>query len=280
MLPPAWILTPIESGLLYTALGVFGGASVVGFRVVAGQRKGRALRPMLTVGMVALTILLLVVALRQGRLPAEHRYEVLVLAAWGLGVGTWFVGRKAPTNILAAMTAPTLALLTLFGILLVPAGEGAEASSGAGKVIHIVLATLGFAGFSVSAGVGVLYLLQIRLMKRDPMAALNRPMPALEKLDRINFLAAAFGFPCLALSVVAGWLFLNRITRPGLHWWLDPTILVTLAGLVCYLLLFLARGFLAWRGRRIAWLSVVGFVVAVGGFVVAWFCTSPNTLHP
>ena len=29
-----WILTPLESGLLYTALGTFAGGSVVGLRVV------------------------------------------------------------------------------------------------------------------------------------------------------------------------------------------------------------------------------------------------------
>jgi ABC-type transport system involved in cytochrome c biogenesis permease subunit len=276
-----WILTPVESGLIYTALGVFGGASVVGFRVVAGDRRTRSLRTMLGVGIAALTALLVAIAIREGHVPVQRRYEALVAAAWALGVGALYVGRRGGLPMLGAVAAPTLALLTLFGLLLVPGADGAEPRAAAGKIVHIVLASLGFAGFSVSAGVGLLYLRQIRLLKSDPSAALGRGgMPALEKLDRVNFLAAAFGSPCLALSLVAGRLFLGDAMGAGVRWWLDPTVLVATAGLAVYAVLFVARGFLGWRGRRIAWLSVAGFVVAVGGFVVAAFCTSQETLHP
>ena len=276
----AWILGPFESGLLYMALGVFGGASVVGVRVVGGHRDGRALGPMLGVGIVLLTALLAAIAIREGHLPVLRRYEILLVAAWGLGVGAWLVSRRADLPVLMATSAPTLALLVFFGVLLVPAQEGEAVRSGVGTVAHIVLALGGFAGFSVSAGVGALYLVQIRRMKNDPGAALSTRMPSLERLDRINLLAAAFGFPCLALSVVAGQLFLGSLGEPGARWWLDPTVLATGGGLVIYLLLFVARSALGWYGRRIAWMSVIGFVVAVGGFVVAAYCTSESALHP
>jgi ABC-type transport system involved in cytochrome c biogenesis permease subunit len=154
------------------------------------------------------------------------------------------------------------------------------AGAGAGKVAHIVLASLGFAGFSVSAGVGLLYLRRIRLLKRTPAAALGGgSMPSLERLDRVNFIAAVLGFPCLALSLLAGRLFLAKFAREGVTWWLDPTVLVATLGLLVYALLFVARGFLGWHGRRIAWLSVAGFVVTVGGFVVASWCTAQG-IHP
>lgn len=276
-----WVLTPVESGLIYTALFAFAGASAVGLRVVSGDRRARSLRSMLAVGVAALTGLLVAVAIREGYVPLQTRYEALVAAAWGLGVGALFMGRRGGLPMLGAVAAPTLALLTFFALLLVPTSESTATGSTAGRVAHIVLASLGFAGFSVSAGVGLLYLRQIRLLKRDPSAALGGGgMPALEKLDRVNFLAAVFGFPCLALSLVAGRLFLGEIARTGVRWWLDPTVLVATGGLGVYTLLFLARGFLGWHGRRIAWLSVVGFVVAVGGFVLARFCTSKGLLHP
>jgi ABC-type transport system involved in cytochrome c biogenesis permease subunit len=275
-----WILTPVESGLIYTALGAFGGASFAGFRVVAGDRRTRSLRSMLAVGIAALTLLLLAIAISEGRVPLDRRFETLLVAAWGLGVGALYVGRRGGLPMLTAVAAPTIALLTFFGLLLVP-GQGDDAAPpAAGKVAHIVLAALGFAGFSVSAGVGLLYLRQIRLLKRHPSAALGGgAMPALEKLDRVNFLAAALGFPCLALSLLAGRLFLARFAREGVTWWLDPTVLVATLGLAVYALLFLARGFLGWHGRRIAWLSVAGFVVTVGGFVVAAWCTAQG-IHP
>ena len=270
------LTTPFEGGLLYAALGVFGGASVVGLRVVGGRRRGRALRPMLATGVTLLTVFLLAGAIKTGGLPVGQRHDVLLMAAWGIGLGAWYVSRRMELPILAAVTAPTLALLTLFGLLLVPREGGGVVEAGLGKTSHIVLAVLGFAGFSISAGVGALYLWQIRLLKNDPTAAVARRMPALEKLDRVNFLTAAFGFPCLALSLLAGWLFLGQSSG---RWWLDPTILVALGGLLVYATLFTARGFLGWYGRRIAWLSVIGFVVAVGGYVVATFCTAQSGPH-
>ncbi len=276
----SWILTPVESGLLYTAFLAFAGGSVVGLRIVLGDRRSRSLRSMLAVGVAALTGLFLAVAVREGYVPLQQRYEALVVAAWGLGVGALYVGRRGGKPMLGAAAAPTLALLTLFALLLVPGADGRGSGAAAGLIAHIVLASLGFAGFSVSAGVGILYLRQIRLLKCAPSAAIGAGgMPSLEKLDRVNYLSAAVGFPCLALSLLAGKLFLGGLAPADVTWWLDPTVLVAVAGLLVYTVLFVARGFLGWHGRRIAWLSVVGFVVAVGGFVVAAFCTSERMLH-
>jgi ABC-type transport system involved in cytochrome c biogenesis permease subunit len=254
---------------------VYGGASVVGLRVVTGRRRGRALRPMLWVGVAVLTAFLAAAAFHRGDLPILYRHEVLAVAAWALGLGSAYMSRRLSRVVIAAVAAPTLALLTFFALLLVPSASGDRSASGIGIASHIILAILGFAGFSVSAGVGALYLWQIRLLKRDPTAAVSGRMPALEKLDRLNFLAAAAGFPCLALGLLAGWLFLGE----GRRWWVDPTFLTSLGGLLVYTLLFTARGFLGWYGRRIAWLSVIGFCVAVGGYVVAAFCTSESTTH-
>jgi len=279
MLASTWTLTGSETGLLYTALGVFAGASIVGLRVVAGKRQGRPLRPMLWVGTVALTGLLLAIAIRQGRFPGMRRFEALVLASWILAIGSLGIDRRLQRRIMLAAAAPMLALLCLFATLLVYRdhnGEGATVE--AGQMVHIALAVMGLAAFAVAASVGVLYLRQIRAMKCDPTAAVALKMPPLERLDRLNFVAAAIGFPLLGLSVVAGWLFFASGDRET-AWLLDPTVLATLSGLLVYVMLFAARAFLGWRGRRIAWMTVIGFLVFVVGLVVAAYCTSPNTLH-
>ena len=142
---------------------------------------------------------------------------------------------------------------------------------------HILLAILGLAAFAFAAAVGALYLWQIRIVRHNPAAALSGRMPPLEVLDRLNFLAAAFGFPTLALSVVGATLFLAGDLDAS--WWLDPTVLATLAGLAVYVVLFGARAFLGWYRRRIAWLTVIGFLVIVVGYVVGTYCTSKNVIH-
>lgn len=68
-----WHLAGPESGLLITALGVFGGASLAGLRVVAGTGKGRGVRTMFLVGGAVLSLLLLLLLVRDGHLPVARR---------------------------------------------------------------------------------------------------------------------------------------------------------------------------------------------------------------
>ncbi len=268
------------SGLLYVALAVYVGASVVGLGVFGGSRRGRPMRTMLRVGAAVLTLAVLAIALEEARPPVYRRYEILIAAAWVLSMIGGIVDRRLKHVLLGAVMAPTLALLTLFGLLLIPQGGRVPPESQSfGTVLHVVLAILGTVAFTFAAAMGALYVWQIRLMKRDPAGALSRRGPSLEMLDRINFRAVSFGFPLLALSMVGGWLFASRKAETVGSWFLDPTVLATIAGLVVYTLLFLARGMLGWHGRRIAWMTVYGFVFIVVGSVVAAFCTSGSRIH-
>ncbi|MFQ5845215.1 MAG: cytochrome c biogenesis protein CcsA [Planctomycetota bacterium] len=278
-LADAAILRGLEGGLLYTALGVFTGASVVGLRVVGGTRRGRALRSMVAVGTVLLTLGLVVAAGRWGRLPLVSRSEVLLFVAWGVAMLLWAVDRRAHSPVLVAAVAPSLALLIGFSIVLLP-GSGAVPAGvrTAATYLHIVLAIAGCAAFTFAAATGALYLWQIRTLKRRPAAAVGGRVPALETLDRLNFRFAASGVVLLGLSLVVGWAFIPGRGQSPWAWFLDPTVLAVCVGLLVYGTLFTTRTWLGWRGRRAAWLTVVGFVVVVivGGAVAA-FC--PKAVH-
>lgn len=272
--------TGLEQGLLYTTLGIFGAATFVAIRVATGKRLGRGLRPMLMAGMIALTALIVVLTVRTGHLPVASRAGVLLLAAWCVGIATTLLDLRLRREILLLVTAPTMAILLVFTLLLVlrPVAQG-SGTMHPGVIVHIVLAILGVAAFTFAAGVGAYYLWQIRQLKRNPKLALAQRVPPLEFLDRLNFGAAAIGFPLLALSVLGVWLFSSRMLENMSGWMRDPTVVVTLGGLAIYVVLFAARGFAGWRGRRIAWLSVAGFVIIVVGLVVAAYCTSTGVMH-
>jgi len=273
-------LTGLEQGLLFTASGIFVAATMVAVRVVSGRREGRTLRPMIIAGTAALTLLLVVLAIDNGGIPTKSRPEALLVAAWFLSVGVGIIDLRVRNSILPVVTAPTMAILLVFGLLLtLRAVESDPGTLHPGVILHILLAVMGLAAFTFAAGVGAYYLWQIRQLKRRPKLALSGKMPPLEVLDRLNFGAVAFGFPFLALSVLGVWLFTARAGRLPGSWWRDPTVLVTLGGLLVYLALFVARGVFGWRGRRIAWLTVAGFVVIVVGLVVASFCTSDGVMH-
>jgi len=273
--PPALI-----AGLLYVALGAFVGASVVAVNVARGKRRGKPLRSMLRAGVGALLLATLATAWHATGFPTSAKHHVLLVATTGLALVHWLLDRKNPQVLFRAVAAPNLALLCLFTILLWPgetAAVGSERSFG--LVLHVMLAVFGLVAFTFAASMGGLYLWQIRLLKTDPSAALTRAGPSLETLDRINFRAVVFGFPFLALSVLGGWLFVAEQNLSLMEWAIDPTVLAALAGLLVYLALFFARGFLGWYGRRIAWMTVLGFLFVVVGTIVAGFCTSDSVMH-
>jgi ABC-type uncharacterized transport system permease subunit len=270
-------LSSIESGLIWVAFAVFFGASVLGLRVVGGVRRGRNLSTMLAVGLAALTLLFAAMAFRQGGLPISRKHEILIVVAWFLAFAAWLTERRMNLRVLAAVASPTIAMLIVFAILLAPSSSGGKLEARIGLIVHIVLALLGLAAFAFAAGVGALYLWQIRVLKSRPTAAVARRMPPLEVLDSLNFLAAAFGFPFLALSVLGSWLFVPSTS--GGNWWVDPTVMATLLGMLVYVVLFGTRAFFGWYGRRIAWLTVIGFLVIVIGIFVGAYCTSPNVIH-
>ena len=275
----AWILSGPESGLIYISLSLFVGASIVGVRTVRGQRRGRAMRPMITVGAFALSVLLLLISLRTSRIPVLERYEIMLAAAWVLATGVWILDRQRDQPVLIAVTAPTISLLVVFALLLVPGTDAPNRNAAIGTFVHIGLALVGLAALTFAAAVAFFYLRQIRIMKLDPLQALSMRLPPLQVLDRLNFRAVLVGFPALALGALGGWVFVAHGKGGAGNPWLDPTVIATMTGLAIYALLLFTRTFLGWYGRRIAWMTLSGFLLLVVGFVVAWFCMKPGGTH-
>lgn len=273
-------LSGIELGLLYTALGIHAAATFVAAGVIAGRRESRSLRGMLFAGVGVLTALLIARWIVSGQLPIAARPELLLVGAWSLAVAGSVLFARMDHPVLLLVTAPTVGILCLFAWLLALRPDvGARDALHPGVIVHILLAVFGLAAFTFAAGVATYYLWQIRALKRNPANALGRNMPPLELLDRIHFCATALGFPLLAMSVVGAVLFSDRARDDLSALFIDPTVMVTLVGLLIYGALFAARAFLGWRGRRIAILSVSGFLIMVVGFVVAAYCTIPNPFH-
>jgi len=210
-------LTSLEAGLLYSAFGAFLGATFVGIEVARGRRKGRGLHPMLGVGTVLLGLFVTSTLFRVGAAAFAQRYEFVALIALVVASGAFFVHGRRESPLLAALAAPAVALLLVFVLVLVPGADGSDPDLALGRAVHIGFAVVGFAGFTVAAAVGVLYLWTIRILKRNPAAAIARRMPALERLDALNLRAVVVGLPSLALSLLTGWLFIET-TR---SWWID-----------------------------------------------------------
>jgi ABC-type transport system involved in cytochrome c biogenesis permease subunit len=76
--------------------------------------------------------------------------------------------------------------------------------------------------------------------------------------------AAAIGFTLLTLGVLTGMLWSSE--RDGLLWHNDPKEIFAAMTWLLYLILILYRSTASWRGRRAAWLGVIGFALVLCTF--------------
>ncbi len=132
---------------------------------------------------------------------------------------------------------------------------------------HVVCSLLSYAAFLLACISGALFLVQERQLKHKHMGLLFHRLPALDTLDRMNFLAVGIGFGLLSLGVACG-LLGTRLLRG--QWWLgDSKEYVTLIVWLSYCALWLIRLRSTLRGRRMALLSVMGFSLVLFTFLGA-----------
>ena len=131
--------------------------------------------------------------------------------------------------------------------------------------IHVPVMFISYAAFANAFGVGLAYLLQERQLKSKKPSEIAFRLPSLDELDRLIYRIILFAFPILTLGILLGarWAY----DAWGRYWGWDAKetwALITWFMYVVYLHLRLLRG---WRGRKSAYLSMVGFVVVIFTYV-------------
>jgi ABC-type uncharacterized transport system permease subunit len=128
----------------------------------------------------------------------------------------------------------------------------------------VTLAFLGNAVFALAFAVSVMYLVQESRLKSKRTKALSRPLPSLERLDRLNYIFLVWGFPLMTLGIVTGILWAH--VQWG-DWSWDARLISSAIVWLLYGVLLQGRITAGWRGKRAAFLTIVGFVVVLGYFL-------------
>ncbi len=128
-------------------------------------------------------------------------------------------------------------------------------------ILHMGCSLLSYVAFLVAFIAGALFLIQERQLKQKQMGLLFHRLPALWTLDRINVVALGMGFGLLTAGLVFGCIMAQRLLGQWWNW--DPKELLTLALWGLYFALWWLRLRAAWRGRKVALLSVLGFALVL-----------------
>lgn len=136
---------------------------------------------------------------------------------------------------------------------------------------HTLLAFVSYGLFIISGGTAILYLLLSRLLKNKSPGQFSKKLPSLERLDGIGRRCLNIGFPFLTIALVTGSFMAAK--QWGSLWSWEPKQVWSLIIWLIYGALLHGRLILGWQGRRAAFLSIIGMVLLMFGFVVInlWF---------
>lgn len=185
--------------------------------------------------------------------PFANQHEFAVSFVWGILLAYLVAEYVFQVRALSLAVLPVCAALTIYALSLpteieplIPALQNKLLLT-----LHVGFATLAYGAACVSFGAAVFYLL------RPSLARKIKNLPSLELLDDIGYKAATVTFPLLTIMIVLGSVWAN--TAWGRYWGWDPKETAALVTWLIYGAYLHARVTRSWRGRRSAWLLVIGF---------------------
>jgi cytochrome c-type biogenesis protein CcsB len=254
--------------LLFYLAGAFYSTIIFAMR---SDRPGRELNALIGAGFVAHTAAIGLDWWYLSHFPIVNPKEVSSFIAWAIVAYFLVMSSRYHSRALPAFILPMVFVFTLISLLIpdpthpLPGMlEGAILTSTFTQVIfpvHVTLVIFSYAAFIVTFVCGVMYLIQERELKAKHFGAAFQRLPALNTCDEIGYRSLSIGFVLLTLGVVTGIVWNNQ--RDGRYWHNDPKEVMALVTWFIYLFIMHYRLTAGWRGRRVALLSIVGFVVVL-----------------
>ncbi len=189
-----------------------------------------------------------------GHVPLSNFYESLIFFAWSVSFILIVMKKRLafpPVTCLASLVSlffmayASLSPSVQKGIQpLVPALQSNWLH------VHVITCFLAYAAFAVSFIAGLLYLVKWKGV-----------VPSGETLDEINYRSIIVGFPMLSAGILTGAVWAHYAW--GSYWSWDPKETWSLITWIVYALYLHARLVKGWKGKRIAMVSIVGFLSVI-----------------
>ena len=200
-----------------------------------------------------------------GALPLFTRFDLLGLFAFTVSVAFLILLWQRPVHALGAVILPVPLAALALGLVPGPFPQNIPPSLQNPWVGgHVVLFFLAYSALLLGFGLGFLYLILERQLKKKKISVFFFRLPPLEELDQSLGRSETLGFICLTAAIAVAE---RGFRASGIAWTLDPkmaAIFATWAVYAIYLFLRLARG---WRGRRSALFSVCAFILVLIAFL-------------
>ena len=198
-----------------------------------------------------------------GHAPLSNMYESLVFFSCTIAIIYLVIERTYKKRIIGAFTMPLVFLSIAYASLsknindqiqpLIPALQSNW------LIAHVMTCFLGYAAFAIAFGISLMYLLTRGDKKKKGYLVSHFPTPAF--LDHLTHQMVTFGFLFLSIGIITGAVWANAAW--GSYWSWDPKETWSLITWFIYAILLHARLMRGWHGKRIAYVSIIGFLAVL-----------------
>lgn len=202
-----------------------------------------------------------------GHFPAVRWYESISFLAWAMVLVYLSLAHISKLKVLGVFIVP-VASIALFTALLIPKKVVSVVElpfKTYWLLIHTSIIFLSYAAFISAFGLSIMYLIEEKMIKEKKQkkhVLMYRRLPPLEALDSLCYKCIAVGFPFLTVGIATGAIWASN--AEGINWsWKEPKVVASLGIWCIYALLLGIRLVSGWRGRKMMYLAVAGFLAVL-----------------
>ena len=202
--------------------------------------------------------------LGMGHAPLSNFYESLIFFAWAIVllylIVEWRIQNRSPGVFVIPVAFLSMAYASLSPTVenrispLIPALRSNWLTS------HVLTCFMGYACFTIAFGLAVMFLLKGRA-GGDASSRLSRILPDEDSLDDLMYQCSALGFIFLTLGIATGSVWAHYAW--GSYWSWDPKETWSLITWFVYAALLHSRFVRGWKGRRMAYMALLGFAAVL-----------------
>ncbi len=235
-----------------------------------GARKAGGVGWMLTVlGTVLVVVGVVLRAAEVHRWPLGNMYEFAVVGAMFVLLAYCFWSMRRDLRWLGLFVVlPVLLNLGLaITVWYTDASELMPSLRSVWLAIHVTVATLSVAVFTIGFSLGVMYLVQDRLESAPerPRSFMSR-LPDARGLERLTYAVHIVAFPLWTFTVIAVAIWARQAW--GSYWNWDPKEVWSFVIWVVYAAYLHARATTGWKRQNAVWIALVGYGCIILNFAV------------
>lgn len=258
-------MSPLEAIFFWIAVGLYGitTALYIYAFIFKNEKVLNRINYFIGISFIVHTVAILARWQAVGNLPVAGDYENALGGVWVIMLFYLYASfRYKSLRAIGLAILPFSLLLLGYGAMRAPQlAPMVAAVRSFWLYIHVLFAWLAFGAFTITFGLGVIYLLK----EKNPDKDFYNKFPPLPRLDELMFRYLIFGFITDAVMIASGAIWAKNLW--GHYWGWDPVETWSLITWLIYGLAIHLRVTMGWKGRRFAWILIFALI----GMVISFF---------